>query len=117
MKTAGKSPVCGGSREGERMGVYLPQWWESEDPRTTGSGETIACPWCGEPVDRAAVCVSPPSVLALRFHPQCAAEMGEWLLGDAREAKLAASDREWAARAVALVRYRLDREERGRAGP
>jgi len=93
------------------MGVYLPG---PQEPRSQlepdGEGGAL-CPWCGETIDRATPCVSPPAVQTLLFHVDCAAELGHSLIADAREALLASGDGEWGARAVALVRYRLRRQE------
>jgi hypothetical protein len=93
------------------MGVYLPGSSPGSEQERRGDEGARLCPWCGELIDPAAPCVSPPAVQRLLFHPSCAAEMGQSLIADAREAMLAGGDHEWSARAVALVRYRLGQEE------
>ncbi len=103
----------GGRKGGEWMGVYLPgsrQPCQQDLPVSDGG---LLCSWCGDPVDLTLPCVAPPSVQPIVLHPGCAAAMGEGLIADAREAMLAGGEREWSARAVALVRYRLTQQELG----
>jgi len=92
------------------MGVYLPGSVALRDLLLPEGGQAV-CPWCGEPIDWETAFVFTLSVHALLLHGDCAAELGNALIADAREALLAAGTGEWSHRAAALVRYRLSQQE------
>jgi hypothetical protein len=98
------------TQEAALMGVYLPGSPALRDLRQPAGGKAV-CPWCGEAIDWEAPFVFTPSVHPILLHIDCAADLGDALIADAREALLAAGTGGWGHRAAALVRYRLTQQE------